>query len=305
MSLRVTPGMMHMQLSRNLNRNLTQMNDLQAQLTTGRKINKPSDDPVGMTYSLRYRAELSANSQYQKNADSAQSWLSFNDTVLGQAGDVMKRIKELTVQGANGTMPQDALDNINNELSQLKNQLIDITNSKLNGKYVFNGQNFDKMPYDQNAAGFDAKQVVTDTGDVSYAVGVGVTIPVNISGNEIFGNGNPTPEVDNVFTVIDNIISNFAAGNHTGASAQIANLESRTSKILNARSEVGAKVNRVELMQNRLSDLEINLTDMQSKTEDADFDKLLVDSKINENIYQASLSVGAKVITPTLVDFLR
>jgi flagellar hook-associated protein 3 FlgL len=76
-------------------------------------------------------------------------------------------------------------------------------------------------------------------------------------------------------------------------------------KILNQQSEIGARVNRVELMQNRLKDLEINLTDLQSKTEDADFEKLIIDAKINENIYQASLSVGAKIITPSLVDFLN
>ncbi|SEN64634.1 flagellar hook-associated protein FlgL [Paenibacillus sp. OV219] len=302
MSLRVTPSMMHLQLSRNLNRNLTQMDSLQDQLTTGRKINKPSDDPVGITYALRYRTELASNEQYQKNADSAHSWLDFNDTVLGQAGDVLQRVKELTVQGSNGTNPQVALDNINNELTELKGQLIDIANSKVNGKYIFNGQTFDKLPYDKTAAGFDAKTVVTDSGDISYAVGVGVTLPVNVSGNEVFGNPG---DKDNVFAVLDNIISNFASGDQAAASAQMENLESSISKILNARSEVGAKVNRVELMQNRLDDLEINLTDMQSKTEDADFDKLLIDSKVNENIYQASLSVGAKVISPSLVDFLR
>jgi len=74
---------------------------------------------------------------------------------------------------------------------------------------------------------------------------------------------------------------------------------------LNQQSEIGARVNRVELMQNRLKDLEINLTDLQSKTEDVDFEKLIIDAKINENIYQASLSVGAKIITPSLVDFLN
>jgi len=76
-------------------------------------------------------------------------------------------------------------------------------------------------------------------------------------------------------------------------------------KILNQQAEIGARVNRVELMQNRLKDLELNLTDLQSKTEDIDLEKLIIDAKINENIYQASLSVGAKIITPSLVDFLK
>ncbi|UVI29896.1 flagellar hook-associated protein FlgL [Paenibacillus spongiae] len=302
MALRVTPSMMHMQLTRNLTRNLTQMQELQNQVTTGRKINKASDDPVGITYSLRYRTELASNEQYQKNVDSALSWLDFNDTVLDQAGQVLHRVKDLVVQGSNGTNPQVALDSIRDEISQLKNQLLDISNSKVNGKYVFNGQTFDKMPYDPNTPNFDPKTVVTDTGEISYAVGVGVTLPINLTGNQVFG---AVGETDNVFAVLDNIMAGLTAGSQGAVSAQIGNIESRMDKILNARSEVGARVNRVELMQNRLQDLELNLTDMKSKTEDADFEKLLIESKVNESIYQASLSVGAKVISPTLVDFLR
>lgn len=84
--IRVTSNMMSSQLLLNLNRNARTMNETQLQLASGRKINKPSDDPVGITYSLRYRAELSSNEQYTKNVDSALSWLNYNDTVLGQAG---------------------------------------------------------------------------------------------------------------------------------------------------------------------------------------------------------------------------
>jgi flagellar hook-associated protein 3 FlgL len=278
------------------------MDGLQNQLTTGRKINKPSDDPVGITYSLRYRTELASNEQYQKNVDSALSWLDFNDTVLDQAGQVLQRVKELTVQGSTGTNPQVALDNIKDEISQLKGQMLDISNSKINGKYIFNGQMFDKIPYDQSVAGFDAKAVSTDAGDVTYAVGVGVALPVNVTGSEVFGD---PAEADNIFKVFDNIITALGSGDYNGVKNQLTNVESRMDKVLIARSGNGARVNRVELMQNRLEDLQVNLTDMQSKTEDADFEKLLINSKINENIYQASLSVGAKVITPTLVDFLR
>lgn len=299
MPLRVTPGMMHTQLTRNLNRTLTDMARLQEQMTTGRKINRASDDPVGITYSLRYRTELSGNVQYQKNIDMALSWLDFNDTVLQQAQDVLKRLKELAVQGANGTNPDVALSNIADEVRQLKGQILDIANSKLNGKYVFNGEKTDEMPYDPSV---DPRTVSTDDGAIHYMVGVGVQLQINLSGSNVFGE---PAEADNIFAVLDNIINALQNGNHGGVSAEIPNIESRMDKILNQQAEIGARVNRVELMQNRLKDLELNLTDLQSKTEDADFEKLIIDAKINENIYQASLSVGARIITPSLVDFLK
>lgn len=305
MSLRVTQGMMHMQLMRNLNRNLTQMEQLQQQTTTGRKINKASDDPVGITYSLRYRAEISANEQYQENVDSALSWLDFNDTIVSQASDVLQRVKELSTQGANGTNPDLALDNIKSEIEQLKRQLIDIANSKLSGKYVFNGEQFDKIPYDTADPAMVAREVATDTGKVKYAVGVNTQLDINFTANQVFGAADPTGTGDNVFSVLDRIITSLDSANHDGVNAEIPNIEKSIDRLLNVRSEIGARVNRVELIQNRLQDLGINLTDMQSKVEDADFEKLLIDTQINENIYQASLSVGAKVIKQSLVDFLR
>lgn len=303
MSLRVTQGMMHMQLMRNLNRNLTQMEQLQQQTTTGRKINKASDDPVGITYSVRYRAEISANEQYQKNVDAALSWLEFNDTVVSQAGDVLQRVKELATQGATGTNPDIALGNIKSEIEQLKQQLMNIGNSKLNGKYVFNGEQLDQIPYDTSDT-MNAKNVESDTGTIRYAVGVNTQLDINFTANQVFGN-KESIDSNNVFAVLDRMITALDTGTHDDVSAEISNIEVCMDRMLKVRSEIGARVNRVELIQNRLTDLGINLTDMQSKVEDADFEKLLIDTQINENIYQASLSVGAKVIKQSLVDFLR
>lgn len=304
--LRVTSNMMNSQLLLNLNRNARTMNDTQLQLASGRKINKPSDDPVGITYSLRYRAELSSNEQYQNNVDSAISWLDFNDTVLGQAGDVVQRLRELTVKASTGSNPQSALDSINEEVMQLKEQLVDIANSKLNGKYIFNGEKYTEMPYDfvKGADGtYDvSKDIKTDTGVMNYIVGEGVRMPINMTGNDVFGN---TSDADNLFNIINNLSSALKDGNLTGISKQLDLIDTRTETILSARSEIGAKTNRVELMQDRLSDLNINLTDLQAKTEDADYEELIMKSKIQENIYNASLSVGAKIISTTLVDFIR
>ncbi|KTD84256.1 flagellar biosynthesis protein FlgL [Paenibacillus etheri] len=304
--MRVTSNMMNSQLLLNLNRNARTMNDTQLQLSSGRKINKPSDDPVGITYSLRYRAELSSNEQYTKNVDSALSWLDYNDTVLGQAGDVVQKIRELTVKASTGSNPQSALDSINEEVMQLKEQLVDIANSTLNGKYIFNGEQYNTKPYDF-AKGADgtydvSKSITTDAGQIQFIVGEDVRMPISTTGNDVFGN---TGDTDNLFAIINNLSAGLKSGNLKEISRQLDIIDTRMETILSARSEIGAKTNRVELMQDRLSDLNINLTDLQAKTEDADYEGLIMNSKIQENIYNASLSVGAKIISTTLVDFIR
>jgi flagellar hook-associated protein 3 FlgL len=227
---------------------------------------------------------------------------------MNQAGSVVQRLRELTVQGSTGTNPQSALDSINEEVKELREQLVDISNSKLNGKYVFNGETYDVKPYDfpSNPDGSldftNALSVVTDQGKINFIVGESVQLPINVSGNEVFGTGT---ETDNLFAKVNNIIKALTEGDTAGLSKQLDNIDTRMDKMLAIRSEIGAKTNRIDLMKGRLDDLNINLTDLQAKVEDADYAELAMKSKIQENIYNASLSAGAKIISPSLVDFLR
>jgi flagellar hook-associated protein 3 FlgL len=309
MGMRVTQSMMNTQLLRNISNNLGRMNTLQNQLATGQRINAPSDDPVGLTYSMRYRSEISANDQYIKNVDSASSVLDYSDMAMGQAGDVLQRIRDLAVQGANGSMPQAGYDSINLEVKELYKQMVDIGNSKFNGKYVFNGESTETPPYPKQ--GLDdpgspkAYEVSTDTGQIKYELAPGVTLASNIIGNDVFGGAIGDDSSDNVFHVIRQISEALAAGNSNKVSDLIGKVDTRLNTLLEKRAEVGARTNRLTLVQDRLSSISVNLTSIQSKTEDADMSVVITNLKTEENVYQASLSAGTKIISPSLVDFLR
>ncbi|WP_058300361.1 flagellar hook-associated protein FlgL [Gorillibacterium timonense] len=295
---RITQNMMNTQLLTNLGSNLNRMNNLQNQMSTSRKINKPSDDPVGLSYSMRYRSELSNYDQYAKNADNAVSWLDYTDTMLGQAGSVLQRIRELTVNAANGTNPEDALKAVQSEVDQLSSQLVDIGNSQFNGKYVFNGELTDKIPYSTT----NPEDSVTDSGEIKFQVGAGSQIPININGNAVFGSPNPG---ENLFGVLKDLSTALSTGDQTSVSSLLGKLDSRLEQMLNVRSDLGAKTNRVELAQDRLNDISINLQSLQSKTEDADMAEVITNLKTQENVYESSLSVGSKLIQHSLIDFLR
>lgn len=297
--------MLNSQLMLNLNRNMQNMQNLSTQNQTGRKINKPSDDPVGITYSLRYRSELAANEQYQKNIDSSLSWLTYTDDMLGQAGEVMQRIRELAVKGATGTNSDESLKSIAKEIGELRNQVAEVGNSTLNGKYIFNGEQYDIKPYDEEAllaSGKTLQDVVTDNEYVQFEIGKDLVTNISISGNEVFGNPG---EDDQIFKVIDRITTALSTGKMDDVNKELDSIDSRMEKMLSARAEIGARTNRVELMEGRMKDLGINLTDLKSKVEDADLAEVVMNMKIAENIYQASLSAGSKIIQPSLADFIR
>nr|WP_281282537.1 flagellar hook-associated protein FlgL [Paenibacillus piri] len=299
MPTRVTQGMLNIQLLRNLNNNLTRMDNLQNQLATGKRINKPSDDPVGISFSLRYRSELALNDQHQRNVDGAISFLDYTDTMLDQAGSVIQRARELAVAGATGTNSEESMNAIKIEINQLNEQLLGIANSRFNGKYVFNGQKTDLKPFeDVSSAGITE----TDTKDIEFEIGVGVRLPINKTASEVFGA--PGGE-DNIFNILNELSNSLQNQDTKGVGNAIELIDSRMNKLLAARSDVGAKTNRIQLAEDRLKDIDINLQSLQSKTEDADMSQVITNLKMDENVYQASLSAGAQLIRPSLADFLR
>ncbi|TVX96111.1 flagellar hook-associated protein FlgL [Cohnella terricola] len=299
MALRVTPGMMHNNLMRNINHNLIRMEHQQNMLSTGRKLNKPSDDPSGITYSLRYRSELAMNEQYNKNIATAQSLLGHTDTVLGQLNEMIQRVQELTVQALNDTNPQTALDSIRVEIAQIYEQAVMVGNDSLNGKFIFNGQLTDKQPYDSATAATQD----TDTEKFLMRFSAGVTVAINVTGDEVFGKSTDT---DNLFKLLKDIENSIAdPANKTLLASASVQLTSRFDKLINVRSEVGARVNRVDLIDQRLQDLTLNLNDLQARTEDTDMAETIMKFNVEQSVYQASLSTGAKIIQPSLIDYLR
>jgi flagellar hook-associated protein 3 FlgL len=299
MSGRVTQGMLNIQLLRNLNYNNARMDKNQNMLATGRRINKPSDDPVGISFSMRYRSELAANDQYQRNVDGAISWLNYTDTMLDQSGKVLQRVRELAVQGASGTNSEESLKAMKIEVDQLNEQLLSIANSRFNGKYVFNGQKTDEKPFEDVTS---AAVSSTDTGAIDFEIGVGVKLAINKTGNEIFGAGGSK---ENAFQILNDLSESLNSKDYKGIGVAIEDLDIRMDKLLAARSDIGAKTNRIELAEDRLKDINTNLQGLQSKTEDADMSLVITNLKMDENVYQASLSAGSKLIRPSLIDFLR
>jgi flagellar hook-associated protein 3 FlgL len=298
MGTRITQNMLNTQLMRNLNSNMQRMDNSQNQLATGRRINKPSDDPVGIAFGLRYRSEIAANDQFESNANAAISWMDYTDVTLGQAGDILQRVRELTVQAANGTNSAESLKAIKSEVAQLTEQMVTIGNSEFNGKQVFNGQQTDKKPYTLA----NAENETTDNQAINFELGAGVQIGISTSGTQVFGQAGKD---DNLFKVLKDIQASMESGNQKALTDDIGRLDKRMDAFLETRADIGAKSNRIDMIQNRLKDIGVNLQTLQSKTEDADVAAVITSLKTDENVYNSSLDVGAKLIKPSLIDFLR
>ncbi|MEF2243951.1 flagellar hook-associated protein FlgL [Paenibacillus sp. IITD108] len=297
--------MQNTQLLKNLRNTNMGIVEGQNKLATGQRIHRPGDDPIGIGYLLRYNTELSRSDEFLENARTGTGWLNTTDSVLQQATHVLQRARVLTQQASTGTTPEDARKQIAAEIEQLKQQMIAIGNSTYNGRYLFNGQKTDVAPYTND----DAAYQTTDDGMYFLNVSASVSVPVSITGEKVFGTagqaGPPPVPGDNVFQVLDDIVKHLENNDQDALLADLALIDGAADRISFNLAEVGARTNRFALVEERILDEQIGLKELRSKVGDVDMAEAIIDLQLKENVLQASLATGAKIMQVSLADFLR
>jgi flagellar hook-associated protein 3 FlgL len=278
--------------------NLRRLEAAQDQLASGKKVRRPSDDPVRVVTSLALRSDLGESGQYTRNIKDARTWMEVTEGALGNATEVLQRARELALYGASDTLPQESREALAREVEQLRDQLGMIANTTLGGRYIFGGTRTNKPPYEGGPwAG--------NENEINYEIAPGVTIPVNCNGKAIF---TAVAGVhDDVFQVLQNLADNLndPAKQGSDISASVGEIDKVLDSIIATRGELGARVNRAEMALDRLQQSEVKQTELLSLAEDADIAEAIMDLKNQENVYRVSLATGARIIMPTLVDFLR
>mgnify|MGYP000244404471 CR=1 FL=1 len=310
--IRITNSMLINDFKRNLYTNMFGLEKYNQQLASGRKINSPSDNPAGLVKSLRLRTNITENNQYLRNINEAISFMETTDDALNDINSILQRIRELTVKAANGTNDKDSLDAIAKEIEELGEQIKMIANSTYSGKYIFGGTNVTEKPLQVNADG--SIQWLGNDNPLKLEISVGIEFAINITNGGISSNSlqnffaadSSAPDQDQgIFTILDKLVQDIRAGNLDEDSSPLDILDKKMTDLLTARSTIGAKVNRLELQQNRMESMKISLTGLLSNNEDADMAEVIMNLKMQENVYRASLAAGARIIQPTLIDFLR
>jgi flagellar hook-associated protein 3 FlgL len=288
----------------NLNRNLSNMNKRYTQLSTGKRVNKPSDDPVSASKALKLRADVSEIEQHQRNNKDALSWLDITESAVDNLQEVFHRAKELTVQAATGTMGKNDREKVVYEIKQLKEQIMQIGNTTYAGRYIFSGFQTDKKLFSDTTGDGTYNIDVTGNQNIKYQIGVGEQVEVGVFGTELFGkDGSGTKS--KVVEDFDELITRLEAEPRGDIKDSLAKIEKNLDNTLKVRAEIGAKTNRLELVEKRLEKDKINFTELLSENEDVDMAETIMHLKMEESVYRASLSAGAQVIQPTLLDFIR
>ena len=275
--MRVTNQMMSTSYLKDLNRNLNNLNTLQTQLTTGKEINKASDNPFKTARIMQMYSDIAANKQYNENIKDTISWLDTTDTALNQLGSTSQRIRELMVSSGNAIYGSDEKKAIKNEINQLINQTAQILNTNFDGKYIFGGTKSLSKPVgvekDSNGNNIlvfkDADGNSFNEEGKAYIKNTDGTIERDANGN-LKVEANSKPEYENLLKQIKSSLSVEVSNgvnmdyNVCAPNILISKKGTNAMKLLNDVVNNLDKENSSEVLNNNLADMDLFIANINN-----------------------------------------
>jgi len=292
--MRVTFNMIANNVLKNLSSNLTRLEKLQNQLSSGKKIIKPSDDPVSTSRLIELKSTLNANKQYSRNIDFLKTELNVADKALQDISSTLTRVKELAVRGANETLSEENRNAIAEEVDQLIDHLIQIGNTNVSGRYIFGGYKTSEAPLEKS-------------GNAVLYKGDGNLRSVEVSNNVLI-NASPTGKslfVDSgMFDTLVLLRDALLGGNISQITETIDKIDAISDRVSSELSGLGARLSRVELTSDLLSEKYTKYADLLSKQEDIEIEEVVLKLYAQRNVYQASLISASRALQPSLINYL-
>ena len=303
MPFRVTQESLSRTTLSNIKLNYKKMQEIQEKLSSGKQINRPSDDPSGTRKVLGLRAEELQVQQFLDNTETAKEQINYTSNTLESIQEIFTKIKQLAIQASDDTLGQSDRKITAGELNELLESVLQNANTDNNGRYIFSGTKTLTSAFTATRDSSGNISSVSYNGnneEIKYQIGPNTFIQINLPGGKLF-------QDNKIFSTLISLKDALKAT--TFDSTAFSNLRNTLDTATNALSteitRFGAKANRLEMTTNSLENSQTALKELISYTEDADIASLIMNLKHQENVLQASLQTGAKIIQPTLLDFLR
>lgn len=308
--MRITNSILVNSFMGDMNRNLNNMHTIQKQQTSGKEFSKPSDNPFKVARSMQMYSEIYANKQYNSNIKETINWMDTTDAALGQATNNLQRIRELMISAGNAAYGTKELTAIKDEINEKIAEFGQILNTSFDGKYIFGGTEGTKKPISvDNSSGsnvIDYDTAVNKTNlekflTVEISAGVEVEYNVNVVQVMEYESGK------NISGLLQGISNHLKNPNEKSlvTGDDLAEMDKAIDNLLSLSSKVGAMQNRMESAKSLNEEQNFNMTEILAENEDINVVEKAMEYATMQTIYLASLQTSAKVIQPTLMDYLR
>jgi flagellar hook-associated protein 3 FlgL len=278
----------------------------QSELSSGKKIQEPSDDPYGMSLIIGMQGQLGALTAYGNNITDGTAWTQASQTSMSNIANIVQRVRELTVAASNGTNTTSNLTGYAAEVQQLISAVKQEANTTYNGQYLFAGT-ANVQPYQQSTG--DLYQGNAGPGAViNRLIGPNTSVQVNVDLSQVLGNGaaGPGGADGKLLDTLNNVYQDMTTGNTTAlTNTDLANLDSNFNNLTQMQASLGATQDRLQLASTRIQDLNTADTTVLSNTQDADMAQTEINYSTQQAAYQAALRAGANIVQSSLLDFLH
>ena len=284
----------------NIQNNARDLHKAQDQISSGKQVRKPSDGPAQVLSALDYRGQLRRNEQLGRNILDARSWLDSADSALTHSVSELTRARTLTINGVNGGNDAQGRLALAAEIRTIAEGMVQTANTEHLGRPIFGGTTAGEVAY------ADDGTYQGDQGLVARTIAPSVTVQVNRPGPQVFGTEDAgDPMNGNVFQMLHALADALEAGDLDTARSGIEAIDAATKRIETAQVEMGARAKQLEEVHARNEQVAIDLKFALSEVEDTDMVEAIIALQAQEMAYQGALAVTAKVVQPTLLDFLR
>ena len=341
--MRITNKMITTQYTRSLNRLAAELNRLNNQVSSGRKFAKASENTSAAVKAFQLRKDMSRIEGYRENIAHAKSTLTNAESALMHIEELMRTATEKIITGLNDTQSREERAIIATELRSLQAQLLQTLNSTASDSYYFGGTNTETKPFEvidgklyyngydldlplpastPEENGAKLKELASDTLYIDIGLSVkfdpatgeideGTVFGYSIAGINVVGSGTTTVEGEEVSNNIYNLLGALAAEfesenySHAKADALFGHLKDASQGIMRTITEIGAKTSYLDFMAERLEDQDFNLQERQVDVEGIDPAEAIINFEAQKFAYNAALQMGARIIQPSIFDFMR
>lgn len=299
---RITQGMIAQRMLFNLNAQSRRILTLQDRLSTGLRVNRPSDDPIATRAAIDIRGQIQQNEQFISNVSDANPFVNESGSTLQRMVDIIQRVRELTLQGANGTTGPEQLTQIALEIDQLLEASVVAANQKVSGRSLFAGTATlsDAFAVTRTMGEITAVTYAGNSKGIEIAISEGARVTINEPGDLAFQGA------QDVFQLLIDIRDDLRAGNQGDLqSIRLTELDSVLEQTLQSGARLGALQNRMDRVTVDKEDFVLSLQELLSDKIDADFADTIVNLNVQSNAFSAALNAAGRVIQPSLLDFIR
>lgn len=272
------------------------LQETQERVASGKRVNRPSDDPFAAARAMATRTKLDMASQRARTVDLANTELAATESALVALSNVITRAQELAVQADSSAVDGSGRQQIATEVSELLNEVLSIANTTHAGRAIFGGHQGAPVFTPDNAALPTTFTFNGDQGAVLREIGEGERIAVNLDGDALFAGA---------FAVLVQFRDALTTNDRPALSAASSQIGNEFEQVLTARGEVGARMRRLELAGLRLEDDDIALRTELASMEEIDITAEVVELQMRDAAFQAALSATARSLSVSLLDFLR